>query len=143
MSGLSYRVPSFAVVLDTSAVLGYAARRLGVVDLVHSLDGDRFVVPITCMVRATRIAPSYAPGPRMLDVQRIADHPWCVLAPDPIDVGDAMATGLGYWDRLDQAAAYVIAMHLGVLVATYEPDSYLVDGKLPERVLPLEDGWVE
>lgn len=142
MTELRYRVPSLAVVVDTSAILGYTVRRRGVVDLLHSLDGDRFVLPILCLGRAMRLAPTYAPGPRILDPQRIADHPWCVQLPVPAERAELVTGAAVYWDgRADLAAAYVLADHLRCSLATYEPDSYLLDGKLPEWVLPLEDGW--
>jgi len=52
------------LVLDTSALLGYAASRPGVIELIECLDGDLFAVPLRCMARAIRLAPSSAAARR-------------------------------------------------------------------------------
>ncbi len=76
MTGLLGGLGDVRLTLDTSAVLGYAAGRPGVIELIECLDGDLFAVPLRCMARAIRLAPSAAPA-AVLNVQRIADHPAC------------------------------------------------------------------
>jgi hypothetical protein len=110
--------------------------------LIECLDGDLFAVPLHCMARAIRLAPSAAPA-AVLNVQRIADHPACLLVPEPSVMADLHADYASFYEREDLAAAMVLAIHLGCALGTYEPDSYVVGGYLLDLVIAIEDGWKE
>ncbi|HET8684695.1 MAG TPA: hypothetical protein VFM54_22915, partial [Micromonosporaceae bacterium] len=89
-----------------------------------------------------RLAPSAVPGVDR-NVQRIADHPACLLVPEPSRVADLHADYAAFYEREDLAAAMVLAIHLRCALGTYEAGSYVVGGQLLELVIAIEDGWKE
>jgi hypothetical protein len=142
VSGPSGGLGDVRLVLDTSALLGYASNRPGIVELIECLDGDLFAVPLRCVARAIRLAPSAAPA-AVRNVQRIADHPACQLVPEPSAMADLHADYASFYEREDLAAAMVLAIHLGCALGTYEAASYAVGGQVLNLVIGIKDGWKE
>jgi len=122
--------PAVRLVLDTSAVLAYAA---GSIDLGETIaevvdEGGRFAASAVCLAEAVRlVAHEQAPG-----VPLLVRHPRFT----PLPVLAADWDRIGYWarelGRLDRAAAVVEVLDRpeGYLV-TAEPDGY--------DVKPLDD----
>lgn len=129
------------LVVDTSAVLGYAAGRAGVIDLLASLDHAPFGVPLLSMCRALN-TPAAAAQALVIDVDRIADHPGFVALPVPTGL-DKLRTAYEriFAPRQDLVAALLTAHLNDCPIGTYELDNYVMDGIRYGDVFQIEDRW--
>lgn len=107
------------LVLDTSAIIAFAAGSVDVGETISEVHADsgHVVLPVVCLVDAARRADE-----QMLRV--LADHPVCEVPPLPGHLWLALAAGTRILGRLDLALALMIATTGDGYVLTSEPESY-------------------
>jgi hypothetical protein len=112
------------IVLDTTAVLIWIDpnpdRAILVGEPVAELadEGARFAVPVICLAEAhARVGDTKA-------IERIAAHQHGVVTPLAVDDWPALSAGRGLLDRLDLAAAFVVADGPDAHIVTAEPERY-------------------
>jgi hypothetical protein len=118
------------LVLDTSAILAYAAGSVDVgepITEVHS-DGGRVLVPVVCLIEAARQVDD-----DMLQV--LVHNPACRVEPLAVDLWAAVAAGCRVLGRLDLAVALLAATAGGGFVLTGDPDAYGAPGE--DSVIPI------
>ncbi len=107
------------LVLDTSAIVAYAAGSLDVGEPISEVQasGDPVIVPIVCLVEAARQT-----SEEMLRI--LVDHPACEVAPMTVENWSALAAGTRILGRLDLAEALLLATTNEGWVLTGEPGAY-------------------
>jgi hypothetical protein len=107
--------PTVRLVLDTSAVLAYAASSINLGETIAEVvdEGGRFGASVVCLAEASRLAAE----DRAFGVPLLTRHTRFVVLPAAAEDWDR----LGYWSklsRIDRAAAIVEVLD--------RPDGYLV-----------------
>jgi hypothetical protein len=127
-----------ALVLDTTAILGYAAGSMHVHEpvLLAAEAGQDVAVPVHCLIEAVRREPT-------VDLRELLHLDQVVtLAPDRRRDADLFDDWTIYLDgREDAAAAAVLTYRHQAGLLTGEPDLYMVAGERPDWVIPLDEGW--
>jgi hypothetical protein len=124
--------PGIRLVLDTSAVLAYAATSINVGETIAEVvdEGGSFGVSVLCLAEASRlVGEEHAPG-----VPLLVQHPHCVVLPVLAEDWSAVAGWTAVLDRTDLAASLVEAIDRDAYVLTREPGHY--DDKGPGE-LPI------
>jgi len=118
------------LVLDTSAIMAYAASSIDVgepISEAHS-EGGRVAIPVVCLIEAARQIGDDMP-------QLLVAHPAVSVEPLTIDQWQAVTAGARVLGRLDLAVAFLTATADEGYILTAEPDSY---GELGEdSVIPI------
>lgn len=126
------------MVLDTSAVLAYAAGSMHVHEpvLLAGEAGEDVAVPVLCLIEAVRRDPG-------VDVQALLHAEQVVtVMPDRRADADLLADWTIFLDgREDAAAAAVLAYRHGAGLLTGEPDLYAVGGHRPDWVIGIDGAW--
>lgn len=124
--------PSVRLILDTSAVLAYAATSIHVGETIAEVvdDGGAFGVTAVCLAEAARQAGEERAG----GVPLLVNHPRCVVLPVLADDWAALAVWATALGRVDLATAMVEAVDRGAYVLTGEPERY--GDELP--VIPID-----
>jgi hypothetical protein len=124
-----------SLILDTSAVLAFAAGSMHVHEpvIVAGEAGEHVGVPVICMLEAVRHDPR-------VDLREMLHHPRItVITPDPADENLLLDWTLYYDGREDCAAVAVASYQRGrCCVLTAEPDRYLIGGRRPDWVIPID-----
>jgi PIN domain len=115
--------PDIRLVLDTSAILAYAATSIHVGETIAEVvdEGGRVGVPVVCLAEASRlIADKLADG-----VTLLVRHPSCVVLPTLAEDWTALAAWTRVLSRVDLAAALIEATDRPAgYVLSGEPDAY-------------------
>jgi len=125
------------LILDSSAVLAFANESQAVGELIAEVTGEdtRFAIHFRIAVQAfTRVKGRQ----RQRLVEYLATRPQCALQAWPEDSKD-WALWVAFYGRPDLAAARVDADRQGAYILTTEPDSYRVDGQVPDNVITLQE----
>ncbi len=122
---MTNRVP-IRLVLDTSAVLAYAA---GSFDLGETMaevveEGARFAVPAICLAEASRLAED----DHRAGVLLLTRHTSAVVLPLGADDWQSLGAAASVLGRIDLAAALLTALRADAIVATAEPARYDPEG---------------
>jgi hypothetical protein len=127
-----------ALVLDTSAVLAYAAGSMHVHEpvLLAAEDGDDVAVPLMCLIEAVRRDPT-------VDLRELLHAEQVVtVVPDRHTDADLIADWTIFLDgREDAAAAAVLTYRHAAGLLTGEPDLYTIAGHRPDWVIPIDSAW--
>lgn|GEM_PF-1556766 len=127
--------PPISLILDTSAVLAFAAGSMHVHEpvILAGEAGDQTGVPLACLLEAVRRDPR-------ADLHELLHHLRIVLVmPDPVDEDLLLDWTLYYDGREDRAAAAVASYRRGhCAVLTAEPDLYAIGGRRPDWVIPID-----
>jgi hypothetical protein len=127
-----------SLVLDTTAVLAYAAGSMHVHEpLILAAEAETdAAVPLPCLLEAVRRDPG-------ADVYGVTHNRLIqVVQPAWEDVELVRDWTLYYDGREDLAAAAVISYrHDYCPVLTAEPDAYLLAGKRPRWIIPIDGTW--
>jgi hypothetical protein len=129
---------SVALVLDTTAVLAYAAGSMHVhepVLLAGEAEQD-VAVPVLCLIEAVRRDPT-------IDLRELLHLDQAVtVMPDRHTDADLFADWTIYLDgREDAAAAAVLTYRHQAGLLTGEPDLYAIAGDRPDWVIPIDGEW--
>jgi hypothetical protein len=126
-----------ALVLDTSAVLAYAAGSMHVHEpvLLAGEDGADVAVPLLCLIEAVRQDPA-------VDLRELL-HAEQVVTVVPARHTDALVDDWTIFlaGREDAAAAAVLTYSHAAGLLTGEPDLYTIGGHRPDWVIPIDGGW--
>ncbi len=126
------------LVLDTTAVLAFAAGSMHVHEpiLIATESGEDFAVPVVCLLEAVRRDAS-------VDLHELMNHHQLqVVRLSPADEVLLQDYTIYYDGREDLAAAAVLSIRNDLCtVLTGEPDAYLVGGKRPYWVTPIDGTW--
>jgi hypothetical protein len=126
------------LVLDTSAVLAYAAGSMHVHEpvLIAGEDGDDVAVPVLCLIEAVRRDPT-------VDLRELLHLEQVVtMMPDRHADADLLTDWTIFLDgREDAAAAAVLTYRHRAGLLTTEPDMYTVAGRRPDWVIPTDGAW--
>lgn len=124
--------PGIRLVLDTSAVLAYAATSINVGETIAEVvdEGGRFGVSVLCLAEASRLVGEE----HALGVPLLVQHPHCVVLPVLAEDWSAVAGWTAVLDRADLAASLIEAIDRDAYVLTGEPGHY--DDKGPGE-LPI------
>lgn len=126
------------LILDASAVLGYAAGRIGVVDLLASLDGAPFGVTVRSLALAVTVGDDA--DDLVIEPERIVTHPGFTLLLTPTDLDKLRRAYRRFFDP--ELTATLLCQHAhGCGTASYEPERYDIDGVAYGDILRIEDGW--
>ena len=126
------------LVLDTSAILAYAAGSMHVHEpvLLAGEDGDDVALPVLCLLEAVRLD-------RTVDLRELLHLTQVVTAqPDwhtDADLFDSWAICLS--GREDAAAAAVLTYRYTAGLLTAEPDLYAIGGQRPDWVIATDGAW--
>jgi hypothetical protein len=130
-------VSSINLVLDTTAVVAYAAGSMDVHEpvIVAVESGERVAVPLACLLDAVRRNPK-------ADVRELVHHPHVtIVLPADLEPHLLLDWTL-YYGREDLAAAAVVSYQNGQCwVLTAEPDAYLIAGRRPHWIIDLDGSW--
>jgi rRNA-processing protein FCF1 len=114
--------PTVRLVLDTSAVLAYAAGSIDLGEVITEVvdEAYRFGVPALCLVEAARLGGEAGSA----GVRLLAWHPQCAIL--PLDAGDweAVAEQARQLGRADLAVCLLEAFDRAGYVVTGEPHAY-------------------
>jgi hypothetical protein len=124
---------SIALILDTTAILAYAAGSMHVHEpvLLASEAGQDVGLPVHCLIEAVRHDPA-------VDLRELLhlDHVITVM-PDRHTDADLLADWTIYLDgREDAAAAAVLTYRHQAGLLTGEPDLYAIADARPEWIIP-------
>lgn len=127
-----------SLVLDTSAVLAYAAGSMHVHEpvLLAGENGDDVAVPVVCLIEAVRRDPT-------VDLRELlhADQVITVM-PDRRTDADLLDDWTIFLDgREDAAAAAVLTYRHGAGLLTGEPGLYTVGGHRPDWIIDIDGTW--
>lgn len=115
--------PDVRLVLDTTAVLAYAATSIHVGETIAEVvdEGGRFGIPTVCLAEASRLIDS-----KLSDgIGLLTRHPSCVILPALADDWTALAAWARVLGRVDFAAAFVEAIDRpDAYVLTASPEAY-------------------
>lgn len=127
-----------ALVLDTSAVLAYAAGSMHVHEpvLLAGEAGDDVAVPVVCLIEAVRRDPQ-ADLRELLHLDQVV-----TVMPDRHADADLLADwAIFLGGREDAAAAAVLTYRHAAGLLTGEPDLYTVGGHRPDWIIPIDGAW--
>ena len=127
-----------ALVLDTTAILAYAACSMHVHEpvVLAAEAGQDVAIPVHCLIEAVRRDPR-------IDLRDLLhlDHV-ITLSPDRHADTDLFADWTIYLDgREDAAAAAVLTYRHNAGLLTGEPDLYAIAGERPDWVIPIDEHW--
>jgi len=127
-----------ALVLDTSAILAYAAGSMYVHEpvLLAGEAGEDVAVPVHCLIEAVRRDPS-------VDLRELLHLDQVVtVMPDRHSDADLFADWTIYLNgREDAAAAAVLTYRHQAGLLTGEPHQYTIAGEQPDWVIPIDGRW--
>jgi hypothetical protein len=127
-----------ALVLDTTAILAYAAGSMHVHEpiLLAAEAGQGVVLPVHCLIEAVRRDTG-------IDLRELLHLDQVItLAPDRHTDTDLFADWTIYLDgREDAAAAAVLAYRHQAGLLTGEPDLYTIAGERPDWVIAIDGHW--
>ena len=127
-----------ALVLDTTAILAYAAGSMHIHEpiLLAGEAGHDVAVPVHCLIEAVRRDPT-------VDLRELLHLEQVVTTmPDRHTDGDLLADWTIYLDgREDAAAAAVLTYRHGAGLLTGEPDIYSIASERPDWVIPIDGRW--
>lgn len=129
---------SIALVLDTTAILAYAAGSMHVHEPVLLAGEARqdVALPVHCLIEAVRRDPA-------IDLRELLhlDQAVTVMPDRRVDV-DLFADWTIYLDgREDAAAAAALTYRYQAGLLTGEPDLYAIGGERPAWVIPIDGRW--
>lgn len=126
------------LVLDTSAVLAYAAGSMHVHEpvLIAGEDGNDVAVPVLCLIEAVRRDPT-------IDLRELLHLDQVVtVMPDRHTDADLLTDWTIFLDgREDAAAAAVLTYRYSAGLLSSEPDLYAAGGHRPDWVIPIDGSW--
>jgi hypothetical protein len=120
-------VTEVRIILDTTAILAYAAGSIHVGEVLAEVADEpaQFAVPLGCLIEAAqRASPELLAGVHLLTAHRHG-----VVLPDRVDRWRALAGLARVVGRVDLAVALVAAQEYSAHVLTAEPDAYGEPGK--------------
>lgn len=115
------------IVLDTSAVLAYAATSIHVGETIAEVsdEGAQFGVSVLCLAEAARLLKDDdASG-----VELLVQHPHCAVLPVPAEDWRYLAQLTKMLDRADLAVSLGEALDRNAFVLTGEPERYTLPGQ--------------
>jgi hypothetical protein len=127
-----------SLVLDTSAVLAYAAGSMHVHEplLLAGEAGEDVAVPVLCLIEAVRRDPA-ADLRDLLHAEQVV-----TVMPDRHTDADLLADWTIFLDgREDAAAAAVITYRHAAGLLTGEPDLYSIGGHRPNWIIDISGTW--
>jgi hypothetical protein len=123
--------PEVFVVVDTSAVIGYASSSIEVGEIIAEVtdQGGYIGVPVVCLTEASRQVGEN----KARRVEFITQHPRCIVLPVLASDWRYLAQLTRLLGRSDVAITLGAALDLECFVLTREPDSYTLPdaGELP------------
>lgn len=123
-----------ALVLDTSAVLAYAAGSMDVHEPVL-LAGEDVAIPVWCLIEAVRRDPT-------VDLRELLHLGQVVtVMPDRHDADLLTDWAIAVAGREDAAAAAVITYRYAAVLLTGEPDLYTIGEHHPDWIIPIDSVW--
>ena len=127
-----------SLVLDTSAVLAYAAGSMHVHEpvLLAGEAGEDVAVPVWCLIEAVRRDPG-------IDLRGLLHAEQIVtVMPDRRLDADLLADWTIYLGgREDAAAAAVVTYRHAAGLLTGEPDLYAIGGRRPDWIIGIDGAW--
>ncbi|MFY1693913.1 MULTISPECIES: hypothetical protein [unclassified Solwaraspora] len=125
---------SVRLVLDTSAILAYAAVSTDVGETIAEVvdEGGSFALPVVCLAEASRRVPEHQAS----GVSLLAEHPYAVVTSTPAADWRALTEWSRILGRVDVASALFDAITHTAYVLTGEPDAYGDYKDLP--VIPFD-----
>jgi hypothetical protein len=114
------------LVLDTSAVLAYAATSVNLGETIVEVvdEGGFFGVPVLCLMEAARLVDTKLAG----GLELLVAHDHCVVLPVPAEDWRALAELSVMLDHTGRAVCLLEAIDRGAYVITAEPDAYTAAG---------------
>jgi hypothetical protein len=114
--------PTVRLVLDTSAVLAYAATSINVGETLAEVvdEGGRFGVSVPCLAEASRLVDEV----HALGVPLLVQHPNCSILPVLAEDWSAVAGWTKVLGRVDLATSLLEAIDREAYVLTGEPGEY-------------------
>jgi hypothetical protein len=114
------------LVLDTSAVLAYAATSIHVGETIAEVsdEGSRFGVSVLCLAEATRLVDD----DKAAGVELLVQHPHCVVLPVLAEDWQYLAQLTKMLGRADLAISLGEALDHSAHVLTGEPKRYRLPG---------------
>lgn len=117
------------LVLDTSAILAYAATSIAVGETIAEVvdEGGWFGLPVVCLAEASRlVGEDQAAG-----VLLLVEHPYAVVTPADDEEWRVLAEWTRILGRVDLASALAEAIAHSGYVLTGEPDGYGDPDEMP------------
>lgn len=120
------------MVLDTSAILAFAAGSISVGEVISELSDEncRFALPIVCLAEASR----FVPAGHVAAMTLLVRHPHGEVTSTPGANWPVLAEWTSRLGRVDLASALSDALAHGGWVLTGEPDAY---GDVTDPIIPI------
>lgn len=126
--------PAVTLILDRTALLGYAAGSMHVAETIHEVldSGSRVGVPVAAAVEALAVVP----GAERSALDWLLGESWCQVLPSRAEDWAELAFWRDRTGRYDHAAAVLAALQFDALVLSSDVKAYGSDGTLPVVYFP-------
>lgn len=126
--------PAVTLILDTSALLGFAAGVIDVAETVHEVNanGSRYGVPVPAVVEARAVVP----GAERSLLDWLLTQPGCAVLSTWGDDWEELSYWRGVTGRFDAAAAVLAAFEHGCYILASDVKAYPRSEGLPVIYFP-------